>query len=300
MAYNLSHLINQHYYLAPITHFAAADTQHLPHTTNKVMSSVVQVSNHQQVLLQQWSVGTEFALNIHDSPKRQFSVLAKLLGWVGGEEPWNSNWKQCFGQTYTWRAPVAGVAHRASASFQTANIEPTNVETANQTGTSTASAADGFVYEDYVWGQFEGFLPNPHASFNDEFQRLAIHQGWNREERREHRLELFNADWEAHIGSDINNLKHWQELCRLCWIASIPDTIEDCKKALSDVLVNIYDILDSQRTGDAVRIFHDFEAFREYTIPAHVYPIEEAMADTFLPVFLKDLRLKRRGHYQGY
>jgi hypothetical protein len=55
--------------------------------------------------------------------------------------------------------------------------------------------------------------------------------------------------------------------------------------------VNIYDLLDSQRSGLAVNVFDTFDEFRDYTIgpPNRQYPLHKAKEDTFLPVFLKVL-----------
>jgi hypothetical protein len=63
---------------------------------------------------------------------------------------------------------------------------------------------------------------------------------------------------------------------------------------LDDVLVNIYDLLDSQRNGSAVTPFDSFDKFREYTFNGRMYPLEEAKEDTFLPIFLKELSPRRR------
>ncbi|KAF1841968.1 uncharacterized protein K460DRAFT_262127, partial [Cucurbitaria berberidis CBS 394.84] len=141
-----------------------------------------------------------------------------------------------------------------------------------------------------VWSRFEGFVPDHRASFNREFHRLAKHQGWGKEERRHFRVELFDADFAAHIGSEIFNLDHWKMLCRLCSIAPIPNDIPGCMEALDNVLVNIYDLLDHHRTGAPIEPFKNFAEFRCYTLNGHVYPIEEAKEDTFLPIFLKELK----------
>lgn len=64
---------------------------------------------------------------------------------------------------------------------------------------------------------------------------------------------------------------------------------------MESILVNIYDLLDSQRTGAVVIPFDNFEDFHDYTVNGHMYPIEEAREDTFLPVFLKKLNRRRGG-----
>lgn len=61
------------------------------------------ISDEQQALFHQWAQGTDFQLDVLDTPKRQFNILAKLRGWVGGEDAWNEAWKECFGEEYIWR-----------------------------------------------------------------------------------------------------------------------------------------------------------------------------------------------------
>jgi hypothetical protein len=63
------------------------------------------MTRKQQALVLQWAEDTSFNLDINESVKRQFNILAKMLGWVGGEEPWNTHWEECFDQDYIWRAP---------------------------------------------------------------------------------------------------------------------------------------------------------------------------------------------------
>lgn len=58
---------------------------------------------------------------------------------------------------------------------------------------------------------------------------------------------------------------------------------------LKELLVNIYDVLDSQRTEEPIVPFDKWEKFVEYTLDGHTYPLEEAKEDTFLPVFLKEI-----------
>jgi hypothetical protein len=71
-----------------------------------IVAPTVQATDKQQVLFRHWAFDCVFVLDIHDSPKRQFCILAKMLGWVGGEEPWNTRWEEGFGEEYIWRARV--------------------------------------------------------------------------------------------------------------------------------------------------------------------------------------------------
>ena len=89
-----------------------------------------------------------------------------------------------------------------------------------------------------IWAQFKGFVPNHSARFNTEFHRLTKHMGWNKEDRREFRIMIFDADWEARIGSDLGNLAKWQEFCRLCCVEQIPDTITGCMEVCAAVITS--------------------------------------------------------------
>ncbi|RAR03830.1 hypothetical protein DDE82_004917 [Stemphylium lycopersici] len=242
-----------------------------PYDSNiQTMASEILVSDAQQALLRQWTANTDFVLDLHDSPRRQFNILARRLGWVGGEELWNAHWKECFGEEYIWRGhPDSAVAPPSS------DVTP-------------APSDSGSAGPISIWDTFKGFSPKPHAKFNSEFHRLAVHMRWTGEERRLKRVEVFDADWESHMGSDLGDLEMWQEFCRLCGIDPVPDTITGCMEALEDVLVNIYDLLDARRSGaTSVRVFDTYDEFRDYTVHGHMYPVEEAKEDTFLPIFLK-------------
>ncbi|KAI4627251.1 uncharacterized protein J4E87_003813 [Alternaria ethzedia] len=297
------------------------------------MALEVLASDSQQALFRTWAAGSVFMLNIHDAPKSQFRVLAKLLNWVEGEQTWCTRWEECFGEEYTSRSPAidASAADTASdlndedatASASTASdvvlkglstLAITVADTIHENLATTAITPSVIIpgsagtpssipnaggddeaglREVSIWSQFDGFVPKPKASFNREFWRLSKHMNWTREESRSHRIEIFNADWEAHIGSELDNLEHWQEFCRLCSMNPIPTTIPGCMEVLAEVLVNIYDLLDSQRTGAKVNVFDDFDDFKKYTLKGRTYPTEKAMADTFLPIFLKEILTQR-------
>ncbi|KAL5115728.1 hypothetical protein ACEQ8H_006336 [Pleosporales sp. CAS-2024a] len=140
-----------------------------------------------------------------------------------------------------------------------------------------------------IWTQFEGFIPNHSATFVNEFWRLSRHMRWDKKERGLYRAQLFEADFENHYGKDIRDLAAWQDFCRICSVQEIPETIPGCIEALDAILVNIYDVLDHRRSGQPIIPFAEFEEFAAYTRKGRKYPLDEAKADTFLPVFLKKL-----------
>jgi hypothetical protein len=87
---------------------------------------------------------------------------------------------------------------------------------------------DGSMNTFNIWAQFDRFKPDPQASFNKEFHRLARYMRWTRQERRDWRVEIFDADWEAYMGSDLGDLGQWQTFCGLCNIDPVPETIPEC------------------------------------------------------------------------
>ncbi|KAH7088222.1 hypothetical protein FB567DRAFT_620545 [Paraphoma chrysanthemicola] len=268
------------------------------------MAAEPRVSDAQQVLLRNWAVDTNFELDIYDTPKRQFNVLAKLQGWEGGSEPWNANWLECFGEEYIWRA---GMTIRPLP--KTRRVFSENAAMTSENATPVPSDDGGSVSEEDhgtgsdigggVWYQFKGFKPDPNAPFRQEFWRLSLHlqhRGWTREEIREQRAILFEGDFDETFGTDFGSLADWQEFCRICSIVPVPDTIPECVEALTDVLVNIYDVLDHKRTKKEKPLipFDDFEEFKAYTLKGRTYPCEKAKADTFLIVFLKELLIEHQ------
>ncbi|KAG9192030.1 hypothetical protein G6011_10764 [Alternaria panax] len=219
------------------------------------MAPEVVASTSQQALFRAWTWDSVFVLDIQNSTKHASAVIAKL---------------DC------------------SKFFES------SVTLSTRNATLTPSA-NGGARSSEIWYQFEGFTPNPTASFNNEFWRLTKHMRWTLEERREQRVMIFDADWEEDIGNEFGNLAHWQEFCSLCSIDSIPDTMLDCMEALESTLVNLCDLLDSQRAGSTVVPSGNFEEFCDYIVNGHMYPIKEAREDTFLPTFLKKLNRRRGG-----
>lgn len=100
--------------------------------------------------------------------------------------------------------------------------------TSSAGATPAPSEAGGTDVSDNMWSRFEGFVPDNRASFNRAFHRLSKHMGWNEEECRRYRVELFDADFAARVVSVIFNQDEWKELCRRCKIDPIPNDIPSC------------------------------------------------------------------------
>ncbi|PNP44456.1 hypothetical protein TGAMA5MH_03802 [Trichoderma gamsii] len=165
------------------------------------------------------------------------------------------------------------------------------------------------------FAQFENFTPNDDAPFGDEFARLASSQNWipgsqqyTRERtiamRQELKLHYFSQSQPLDdTGGELTEeekLKGYQNLCQEVHI-SPSDSVAECKKHLKKTLVNIVDLIDARRTYKEVKVWHDFEAFRNYTLQdGHRINMEEAKKDGgYLASLLQHLRRpqwrRRRG-----
>ncbi|KAL1800498.1 hypothetical protein ACET3X_000840 [Alternaria dauci] len=70
----------------------------------------------QIALLQVWAEDIGHVVDLKNSPKAEFTRLAKAKGWIGGSDDWCRYWKQCFNETYLW-----GAHNRSRATGSTAN-----------------------------------------------------------------------------------------------------------------------------------------------------------------------------------
>ena len=60
------------------------------------------VTSAQEVIFQHLAEGTDFILNVDISPKAEFSRLALVKGWIGGDAKWKENWLQLFEEVYPY------------------------------------------------------------------------------------------------------------------------------------------------------------------------------------------------------
>jgi hypothetical protein len=83
------------------------------------------------------------------------------------------------------------------------------------------------------WLQFAGFKPSPTASFKKEFSRLAKHENWSNQERRQQQVKALAAEIAHHYGTYMNKLDRWQQLCEDVGIDVVPKSIKQCRKVCS-------------------------------------------------------------------
>lgn len=87
------------------------------------------------------------------------------------------------------------------------------------------------------------------------------------------------------------DLLGFHALCREVGIEPRETRVE-CELALKSIWVNIVDFIDAQRTHEQVKVWDDFEAFREYTLKKRI-DLQQAKDDIYLRSLLQNLRTRR-------
>ncbi|KAK4153476.1 hypothetical protein C8A00DRAFT_15308 [Chaetomidium leptoderma] len=165
------------------------------------------------------------------------------------------------------------------------------------------------------FANFQNFTPNDDASFDNEFARLASSQNWvpgsqeyTQERtiamREELKLHYFAPSDDQKEPTEDDQLQGYQSLCQEVGISPPSHSIAECKRELKKTLVNIVDLIDARRTHKEVKVWDDFEAFRDYTLEDdHIINMKEAKKDGgFLASLLQRLRTRsgeRRNRRRG-
>lgn len=153
--------------------------------------------------------------------------------------------------------------------------------------------------EQAYFNRFPDFERDPQAKLRDEFNQLAISEGWKKRNRsdtyKKEREEYVSALADTYIGSierggAVEKLAGLQGLCQDLRISPIPTSITQCKKELKKVNVCIIDLIDSRRLGTQVDRFSTPRELQAHiTTAKHYFPKDGAKnkADGILKVLLK-------------
>ncbi|KAJ7767873.1 hypothetical protein DFH07DRAFT_915484 [Mycena maculata] len=144
------------------------------------------------------------------------------------------------------------------------------------------------------WNSYPNFLHNATAPLQHEFKLLAAQCGWAESSARykEEWARCGREEFSHQFGRDENRLAGWQAMCVLVRVEEVPDSIKQCKQALHNVWVNIYDLIDAKRTGRPVKRHPSLVALRKYTmIHKKIFPKHAAKQNRFLKVLLVEMFL---------
>ncbi|KUM64288.1 hypothetical protein ACN42_g2817 [Penicillium freii] len=99
-----------------------------------------------------------------------------------------------------------------------------------------------------------------------------------------------NYEYDRLIGCRVTSLETWQQLCAKVGINGSFRSINQCKKALARVHVNIVDVLDSWDSDTTPILFKNKEALATYTKSHHkFFGRHIAKQDKVLRVLLRKL-----------
>ncbi|KAF9697058.1 hypothetical protein EKO04_004828 [Ascochyta lentis] len=140
-----------------------------------------------------------------------------------------------------------------------------------------------------------GIIADPDDDFNSLFKRLAIQEGISRKQLMKRRNQAIAAEMDAAYGTDVKKLEKWQELCRDVRIEPVPQSITQCKKALSKVWVNLVNLIDHRRNRKVqLIVFTSYKQFYKYTVGDgdaydHIFPKKLAKKEGFIKALLRNL-----------
>ncbi|KAK7686077.1 hypothetical protein QCA50_010889 [Cerrena zonata] len=135
---------------------------------------------------------------------------------------------------------------------------------------STSGLAFKMSHIDAFFAAYKKFAYDSTQPIMKQFNSLAVTlKLWR---SKEHKDEVYDdlrramvQDFNETFGVDANDLKAWQRLCRMLDISPIPGTIHTCRLELSNLFVNIVDLLEAVRNGTPIGRFESLDALREYT-----------------------------------
>ncbi|KAF3396045.1 hypothetical protein F1880_006643 [Penicillium rolfsii] len=105
--------------------------------------------------------------------------------------------------------------------------------------------------------------------------------------RREWSLFL-SSEFNFHYASHATKLENWQALCVELGIRHSIESISKCRKVLSNIHVNLVDLVNSRRTGQKVKHFPNVATLRNYTRDTNkIFPKSAAKEDGFLKALLR-------------
>ena len=178
-------------------------------------------------------------------------------------------------------------------------------------------------YLNEFFAQYPDFPYQRDKPSSQEFYRLCDFLGWDREdpERKEAHENFKTAlvlQFNSVYGTDVHDMEPWRRLCLELEICPLPNCASDAQKVRSDYIVrigllyqsivtiltnecfgeqtikrlfvNLVDLVDTRRTGDAVTKFDTLEELQDYTIrTGRYFPKESAYAGGVLKFLLREI-----------
>lgn len=167
--------------------------------------------------------------------------------------------------------PVKFESHASTASLITvAATVPSNSEYAEVEGSFEKIDPFDDGRKNYIAEFFAGypqFHYNPSSSVWVEFHRMLR---WDTEKKREGaRKDLRDAlteQFNSIYGTDVENIKNWQLLCRVLGISPVSEDLDECRHVVLNTHVNLVDLVMHQTdSNEPVKLFKTERELSEYT-----------------------------------
>ncbi|KAJ5238244.1 hypothetical protein N7489_008335 [Penicillium chrysogenum] len=108
---------------------------------------------------------------------------------------------------------------------------------------------------------------DPELPLSFAFGLIGLQRGWKPGSKtwKKNWNACMNCEYDRLIGCRVTSLTTWQQLCAKLGIKDSFKSINQCKKALARVHVNIVDLLDSWNSDTIPMRFQNKEALATYT-----------------------------------
>ncbi|CAI7637053.1 unnamed protein product [Penicillium glandicola] len=112
-----------------------------------------------------------------------------------------------------------------------------------------------------------GIPYDPNLPISFAFSLVGLQRGWKPGSKTWKRNwnACMNNEYDRLIGRRVTSLATWQELCAKLGIKDSFTSINQCKKALARVHVNIVDLLDTWNSDSTPTLFKSKKALATYT-----------------------------------
>ncbi|KAI0721860.1 hypothetical protein C8T65DRAFT_629417 [Cerioporus squamosus] len=147
---------------------------------------------------------------------------------------------------------------------------------------------------DQFFASYPGFDYQPTAPFFDEFKRLTKLKGWDERQKKQERgrLEVAMAKLSTSMyGREEDDLLAWQRLCSALGTKPIPESLDECRRLVSQTHVNLVDFIANQRDpGQPFQTFGSEDELSTYTrLTEKVYGLSAAKRSGLLSRLLRHI-----------
>ncbi|KAK7686025.1 hypothetical protein QCA50_010836 [Cerrena zonata] len=147
---------------------------------------------------------------------------------------------------------------------------------------------------DQFFSQYPEFDYKPNAPAVGEFMRLTQQKGWKNGEATKKEVQaqfktVMSEQFNEIYGLDPNDVKAWQYMLQVLDIDPIPQDLDECRRVIRSLYVNLVDLVDLHRAQETPQKFEDLAALRAYTRGHKIFPLKVAKAGGVLKFLLRKI-----------